>query len=93
VAPVRWAYYGDRVLAEIRKAPADVQEAFYLLMYELTKNPRRAGLGILPLKDGPGDQFTVPFDAAQLIYELFADHPWIHLLYVHWLNGQSGPKA
>jgi hypothetical protein len=80
------------VLIQIRKAPADVQEAFYLLMYELTKNPRRPGLGILPLEDGPGGQLTVPFDAAHLIYELFADHPWIHLLHVHWVNGRTATK-
>ena len=84
MAPVRWAYYGDRVLNQISQAQPDVQEAFYLLMYELTKNPRRDGLGILPLKDGPGGQFSVPFDDAVLVYEVFADHPWIHLLYVQW---------
>lgn len=53
------------------------------------KIPKHTGLGILPLKDGPGGQFTVPFDKAILIYEVFADHPWIHLLHVDWKRPES----
>ena len=84
----RWAYYGAHVFEQLGDASPDIQEDFNVLMFELTKDPRRRGLGILPLKDGPGGQFTVPFDEAYLIYELFADHPWIHLLHVIW-RGES----
>jgi hypothetical protein len=38
----------------------------------------------LALKDGPGGQYSVPFDAALLIFEALADHPWIHLLHIEW---------
>jgi len=62
----RWAFYGERVLEQIRQASGGVQEDFRTLMYELTKDPRRAGLGVLPLKDGPGAQYSVPFDEAML---------------------------
>jgi len=62
---------------------------FYTLIYELTKDPRRDGLHILPLKDGPGGHFTVPFDDAYLIYELFTDYPRVHLLQDHWKRGAS----
>jgi hypothetical protein len=82
----RWAFYGERVLWEIREASGDVQEDFRTLMYELTKDPRRAGLGVLPLKDGTGGQYSVPFDNAVLVYEILADHPWIHLLHVAWTD-------
>jgi hypothetical protein len=89
VAPFRWGFYGERVLEQVRAAHVDIQEDFNTLMYELTKDPRRLGLGILPLKDGPGGQFTVPFDDSYLIYEAYADHPWIHLLHVHWRKAEE----
>lgn len=85
----RWAFYGESALKRIRDSAPDVQEDFYVLMYELTKDPHRAGLGILPLKDGPGGQYSAPFDKAVLIFEVLADHPWIHLLFVHWTDEQS----
>jgi hypothetical protein len=90
VPPFRWNFHGEKVLAEVRKAPVDVQEAFTVLMYQLSKDPTSKSLGVLPLRFGskrpwgriiPGT-YTVPFADALLVYEVLADYPEINLLYV-----------
>lgn len=66
-------------------ASEDVQEEFYILMERLTRNPKDPELAIVPSKDAPGT-YSAPFDDGLVEYQILADHPWLWVSRIAWLD-------
>jgi hypothetical protein len=82
VAPAAWSYYGPSVVDEINSVGGDVAEDFYRRLYEVLKRPRSAPR--VMLTKNRRAEYTVPFDAALLTYELLIDQRRVNLLRVTW---------
>ncbi|MDQ6920081.1 MAG: hypothetical protein M3170_00565 [Candidatus Dormibacteraeota bacterium] len=77
-----WSYYGPEVVSEIESVGGEVAEDFRRRLYEVLKRPRSAPRVMLT-KNRPAE-YTVPFDAALLTYELLTERRLVHLLRVAW---------
>lgn len=77
-----WSYQGQPVLDEVNNVGGEVAEAFYARLYQVLQRPRSAPRVMLT-KNRPAE-YTVPFDAALLTYELLIDRQRVNLLRVTW---------
>jgi hypothetical protein len=77
-----WSYQGEPVLNEVNSVGGEVAEDFYRRLYEVLQRPRNAPRVMLT-KNRPAE-YTVPFDAALLTYELLPELRRVNLLRVAW---------
>ena len=54
-------------------------------MEQLSRNPRDPALAIVASKDAPATN-TVPFDDGLAEYQILADHPWLWVSRIIWLD-------
>jgi hypothetical protein len=87
LAPFRYELRGEQIVLEIAAEPEAIRRDFVKVMDCVREKPRGPGCGILPMKDHPhAGIYSVPFDNANLVYEVLKDHPWIWLRHVQWLK-------
>jgi hypothetical protein len=66
-------------------ASEDVQEEFYVLMEQLSRDAKNPELAIVPSKDAP-HTFTAPFDEALVEFQDLADYPLLWVSRIIWLD-------
>jgi len=72
----------------LAKATEDVQEEFFVLMERLSRNPRDPEIAIVLSRDAPAT-YTAPFDDGLVEYQILADHPWLWVSRIIWLDSPA----
>lgn len=81
-----------KVIAKAGALPEDARLELFELIEALRENPQSRELGVLPLKDSQYlNCFSAPFSQGVLVFQIYRDHPAVHLLRLTIFEPESPP--